>query len=263
MSEVIEELTDAPPAPLSAADRAKIERKRQAALLLRQSRLQAHPYAVTDKGHPVKGVAKPIDTGAGFFIEPEEEKQAPKIVHPAGPVIDDDRLICEDCCKEFVESVFFDKLGEMICNTCRLNEEKYPLISKTAAREKYLLNGDDIEKREPPLKHISRKNPYNQSWSGMKLYLESHVKQRCLDVYGSLEKMEERREEREAQAKQAKQKKFDKKVKDLRLAVRSSLIKKSSEAHQHEYGTEQHDEEEDMYFKTCNSCGHTLSYEKM
>lgn len=35
---------------LSAAQRARIERNRQKALLLRQSRLQAHPYATDHLG---------------------------------------------------------------------------------------------------------------------------------------------------------------------------------------------------------------------
>ena len=38
------------PAQLSAAQRARIERNRQKALLLRQSRLQAHPYATDHLG---------------------------------------------------------------------------------------------------------------------------------------------------------------------------------------------------------------------
>lgn len=39
---------------------------------------------------------------------------------------------------------------------------------------------------------------------------------------------------------------------------------KNTTAHQHEYGPEEVvDEEEDLYKKTCLTCGHELSYEKM
>ena len=38
-------------AELSASQRARIERNRQKALLLRQSRLQAHPYATDHLGY--------------------------------------------------------------------------------------------------------------------------------------------------------------------------------------------------------------------
>ena len=40
---------------LSAAQRARIERNRQKALLLRQSRLQAHPYATDSLGYVILG----------------------------------------------------------------------------------------------------------------------------------------------------------------------------------------------------------------
>ena len=50
---------------------------------------------------------------------------------------------------------------------------------------------------------------------------------------------------------------------DLRLAVRSSLWTKDTSNHQHEYGAETYIEEEDAYSKTCTTCGHVLSYEKM
>ena len=50
---------------------------------------------------------------------------------------------------------------------------------------------------------------------------------------------------------------------DLRLAVRSSLVKKDRGPHQHEFGAEMYDEDDDMYSKTCKTCGHVTSYEKM
>ena len=47
------------------------------------------------------------------------------------------------------------------------------------------------------------------------------------------------------------------------MAVRSSLWKKDMGGHEHTYGEETYDEEEDEYSKTCTECGHTLTYEKM
>ena len=54
-------------------------------------------------------------------------------------------------------------------------EGKYPLITRTESKSKYLLKDADFDKREPPLKYIVRKNPHNQRWGDMKLYLESQV----------------------------------------------------------------------------------------
>lgn len=51
---------------------------------------------------------------------------------------------------------------------------------------------------------------------------------------------------------------------ELRKAVRSSVWTKDTSIHQHQYGPEEVvDPEEDLYKKTCTTCGHELSYEKM
>lgn len=49
---------------------------------------------------------------------------------------------------------------------------------------------------------------------------------------------------------------------ELRRAVRSSVWKRETIVHQHEYGPEEN-LEDDMYRKTCTVCGHELTYEKM
>lgn len=77
----------APPAELSAAMRAKIERNRQRALMLRQARLASRPLSAVEGATSAK-VSKTIDSGAGFFIEEEEggeeEQITKRIVHQPG-----------------------------------------------------------------------------------------------------------------------------------------------------------------------------------
>lgn len=68
-----------PPEPepepeLSAAMRAKIERNRQRALMLRQARLASRPLGAGDGATSAK-VSRTVDSGAGFFIEEDEEEQ--------------------------------------------------------------------------------------------------------------------------------------------------------------------------------------------
>lgn len=53
----------------------------------------------------------------------------------------------------------------------RDNEEKHKLISRTEAKQRYLLKDVDLDKREPPLRFILKKNPHNAHWGDMKLYL--------------------------------------------------------------------------------------------
>lgn len=57
----------------------------------------------------------------------------------------------------------------------RDDDEKHALITKTEAKTEYLLKDSDLEKREPLLRHIICKNPHNERWGSMKLFLRSQV----------------------------------------------------------------------------------------
>ncbi|XP_034953227.2 DNA repair protein complementing XP-A cells [Zootoca vivipara] len=260
-----------PPAPevekpaLSAAMRAKIERNRQRALMLRQARLATRPYPPTGEGSSkVKAPPKTIDTGGGFFLEEEEEDEhtAEKVVHLPGPVLEFDYIICEECGKEFMDSYLMNHFDLATCDNCRDVEEKHKLITRSEAKQEYLLKDCDLDKREPVLRFILKKNPHNPRWGDMKLYLKLQVIKRSLEIWGSEEALEEAKESRQDNREKLKQKKFDKKVKELRRAVRSSVWKKDTSLHQHDYGAEEMIDE-DLYKKTCTTCGHGLTYEKM
>ncbi|KAM6329371.1 DNA repair protein complementing XP-A cells isoform 1-T1 [Alca torda] len=254
--------------PLSAAALAKIERNRQRALALRQARLAARPYPAAG-GVRVRAPPKVVDTGGGFLLEEEAEAEAEgeaggakKIVHPPAPVLEFDYLICGDCGKEFMDSYLMQHFDWATCDNCRDAEDKHKLITRTEAKEEYLLKDCDLDKREPVLRFIVKKNPHNSRWGDMKLYLKLQVIKRSLEVWGSEESLQEAKELRRDTREKMKQKKFDKKVKELRRAVRSSLWKKEARIHEHEYGPEENIDE-DTFKKTCTVCGHELTYEKM
>ena len=97
----------------------------------------------------------------------------------------------------------------------------------------------------------------------MKLFLRLQVEKRALEIWGDEETLENEHEKRETKRDQAKIKKFNKKLKALRMQVRGSLYKKDISVHEHEYGDEIYDEDEDQYSKTCQTCGHVQTYEKM
>ncbi|XP_071104555.1 DNA repair protein complementing XP-A cells homolog [Haliotis cracherodii] len=252
---------------LTKAQLARIERNRQKALLLKQARLQSRPYpeGKPDK-HKVKAPPREIDSGGGFYIEEDDEALQnvhKKIIHPEGAVLAVDNLVCDGCGKEFMESFLLNHFELAVCDICRQNEEKYGLITKSDAKKRFLLKDCDFDQREPALKFIIRKNPHNPRWGDMKLYLETQVTDRAMEVWGDEEKLEEQHEKRDQNREKSKQKKFDKRVKELRMAVRSSLWRKDSGSHEHDFGEETYDEDEDMYSKTCKSCGHVMTYEKM
>ncbi|CDQ57622.1 DNA repair protein complementing XP-A cells homolog [Oncorhynchus mykiss] len=247
---------------LSPAMRAKIERNRQRAVMLRQARLANRPSAGEGGGTSAK-VAKTVDSGGGFFIEEEEEKQR-KVVHQPAPVIKADYLVCDDCDKTFMDSYLSNGFDLAVCDNCRDYEVKHKLVSRTEAKQLYLLKDCDLDQREPVLRFVLRKNPHNPHWGDIKLYLRLQVEKRSLEVWGSEEALEEAKEAREENREVQKQKRFNKKVKELRCAVRRSMWTKGTSAHQHEYSPEELvDEEEDLYRKVCNACGHELTYEKM
>ncbi|XP_010576467.1 PREDICTED: DNA repair protein complementing XP-A cells, partial [Haliaeetus leucocephalus] len=209
---------------------------------------------------------KVVDTGGGFFLEEEEEEEEPgaaeKIVHPPAPVLEFDYLICGDCGKEFMDSYLMQHFDWATCDNCRDAEDKHKLITRTEAKEEYLLKDCDLDKREPVLRFIVKKNPHNSRWGDMKLYLKLQVIKRSLEVWGSEESLQKAKELRRDSREKMKQKKFDKKVKELRRAMRSSLWKKEASIHEHEYGAEENIDE-DVYKKICTVCGHELTYEKM
>ncbi|NXL39027.1 XPA protein, partial [Glaucidium brasilianum] len=181
---------------------------------------------------------------------------------PLAPVLEFDYLICGDCGKEFMDSYLMQHFDWATCDNCRDTEDKHRLITRTEAKEEFLLKDCDLDKREPVLRFIVKKNRHNARWGDMKLYLKPQVVTRSLEVWGSEESLKEAKELRRDNREKMKQKKFDKKVKELRRAVRSSLWKKKSSIHEHEYGPEENIDE-DTYKKTCTVCGHELTYEKM
>lgn len=144
------------------------------------------------------------------------------------------------------------------------DDEIHTLITKTEAQKEYLLKDVDLEKREPPLRYLSRKNPHNVRWGEMKLYLQVQVEKRALEIWGSEEALREELEKREEKKVIAKGKKYQKQMKELRMSMRSSLYDRTSSAsHVHEFGPETYNEEDDTYTHVCGSCNYKETFEKM
>ncbi|KAK4311545.1 hypothetical protein Pmani_016961 [Petrolisthes manimaculis] len=261
---------------LSPAQRARMEQKRQQALLLKREKMnRKNPYYMKtpEKKEEVKVVrindTKLIDTGGGFFIEEVEGVSqddldaALQMVTEPVPLFDDERPRCVECTRKFNNSFLFRHFDHPVCDDCKDNEEKHSLIPKTDARNEYLLKDVDLEMREPTLKFIVRKNPHNSRWGDMKLYLKLQIEKRALEVWGTEEALEEALAKKEDQREINKHKKFNKKMKELRMNVRSSLYTRATKTHQHEYGEEEYLPDEDEYSRTCLTCGHSYTYDKL
>ena len=260
---------------LSTDQRARAEKNKLKALALRKARLQAAPYAKDRNVEKQKRKEdkKLVDGGGGFFIEEDddEERAGDNVAesHPP-PLMPPDQPDCEECGKPFATSHLLRTFDHPACDECKNMEKDGPhqLITKTDAKKEFLLKDSDFEKGERdkpfvPLKFVLRKNPHNPRWGDMKLFLRSQVESRALEVWGTEEALEAEVEAREERQVMAKSKKYEKKMKELRKTVRSSLFTKDLSVHTHTFGEEMYDEETDEYRKTCSSCSYTQTYEKM
>jgi len=255
---------------MTAAERERSERNRMKAINLKKSRLMTHPYSKSGGSCLVaKQQPKLVDSGGGFFIEETDGKpdSRPVIVDTPGPILPFDQPNCEMCEKKFSDSYLFRTFDHVVCDNCRdtSKDGEHELIAKTEAKSTFLLRDFELEESEhgPALKFKTRKNPHNLGGGDMKLYLRLQIEKRALQIWGSEEALAAELEAREEKKIEAKSKKYKKKMKELRMAVRSSLYKKDLSTHVHEYAEEVYHEDKDEYSQTCTSCAHIHTYEKM
>ncbi|CAG7834799.1 unnamed protein product, partial [Allacma fusca] len=210
---------------------------------------------------------KLIDTGGGFLLEEKDlafpEEEDINVVREPAAIIPTDVPTCEECEKTFFESFLLKNYGHPVCDGCKDLDEKHTFITRTDAKNEFLLKDVDLDKREPILKFILRPNPHNPRWGDMKLYLRLQVEKRALEVWESIEKIQEQHEVREENRAKGKIKKFGKKMKNLRMAARSSLYTRDLGSHEHIWGEESYNDDDDNYSHTCTQCGQVENYEKM
>ncbi|KAH0540305.1 DNA repair protein complementing XP-A cells homolog [Cotesia glomerata] len=253
----------------------RAEKNRQRALLLKKSKLSAHSHsqeneekhkdeAVQGRSIKVQGQTV-IDTGGGFLIEDDDdlEQQMLKIEEIPAPIIEN-LPQCEECKKDFKDSYLLQKFDYAVCDACRDPDDKHSLITRTEAKEEYLLKDCDFDRREPNLKYIVKKNPHNPRWGEMKLYLHLQIEKRALEVWGTEDDLLEEREKRDVKRQEGKLKKYNKKLKQLRMEVRSSIYDKTKKSsHTHKFGEDKYNEEDDTYTRVCVECNFEETFEKM
>lgn len=265
---------------LSDYQRRRIEENRLKAINLRQARLLTHQCS-SDKKQTETAVSvnnvikvsgtKYIDNGGGFLIEQrtsltkvETGEQLESIPESDAVPVPIEFNECLECGDRFADSYLLNTFDYSVCDACRDPDGQHSLITRTEAKQEYLLKDCDLDRRDPPLKYISRKNPHNVRWGEMKLYLHLQIEKRALEIWGSEEKLMREKEEREEKREVAKMKKYNKRLKVLRMDVRSSLYDKTIQVHVHSYGDlEVYNEADDNYTRICESCGHSETYEKM
>ncbi|RWS23856.1 DNA repair protein complementing XP-A cells-like protein [Leptotrombidium deliense] len=252
--------TEVSPRVLTAEQKARIERNRQRALLIRQQKQVKLSTRELNKSLNVDSKVG-SDTGAGFIIE--EDNCVPSTSAENAETSTSQDFVCDECGGEFSNSFLKKKYNVNVCYKCSKDDPHYELITRTETKNEYLLKDCDLDKREPPLKFVLKKNPNPLARGEMKLYLRAQVEERALEVWESEEGLEEERNRRVEKRHQRQEKQYQKRMKDLRMSTRSSLYLKKSVTHEHEFGEEVYKEESDTYEKVCKTCNHVISYEKM
>ncbi|XP_038207826.1 DNA repair protein complementing XP-A cells homolog [Zerene cesonia] len=246
-------------ASLSAAQRARAERNRQRAKALREARLVKQPLISKISENCIP---RAIDSGGGFLLEETEEDPLRPVAEPAPIVHHTEQPHCLECERPFPQSYLFDTFDYSVCDECRDDNDKHVLITRTEAKSEYLLKDCDLDARPPPLRCVRRRNPHRARFAEMRLYLRAQVEARALEVWGSAEQLERERAERDERRERATATAQRRRLRALRMDVRSSLYDRTRDLHEHDYGPERYDADNDVYERTC-ACGHVQTYEKM
>lgn len=191
---------------------------------------------------------------------------------PGLSVLDADatRKKCRECGTLEIDWLWDDELGVQVCNSCKERlPEKYSLLTKTEAKEDYLLTDPELKDAEL-LPHLEKPNPHKSSWNNMMLYLRFQVEEYAFGPkkWGSAEKLDEEFERRQKESKERKEKKFKNKLADLKKRTRVDAYKKARGGgggefgdvigkgrHEHEWGAAVEDAETGMMKRRCAECG--------
>jgi DNA-repair protein complementing XP-A cells len=112
---------------------------------------------------------------------------------------------------------------------CKEKElDKYSLLTKTEARDDYLLTDPEL-KDEDVLPHLERPNRHKQSFHAMQLFLRLQVEAYAFSPakWGSSEALDEEYEERRVVTKARKEKKFKNKLDDSKKRTRVEAYKRA------------------------------------
>ncbi|KAI7905623.1 DNA repair protein rad14 [Cokeromyces recurvatus] len=210
------------------------------------------------------------DSKGGFIVEETAEdakkelakkKENSYVIQPYYPPSMDpaENPKCKECGSMDLDPVFFNVFHMPLCPTCKEKyPEKYSLITKTEAKEDYLLTDPELKDQEL-LPHWSKPNPHKSTWNDMMLYVREMVEEYAFKKWNGPEGLDAEYERRVAQKKEKKDKKFKEKLADLRRrTLTSNWERKRQEGpHKHEFETHDNDTEK------CKICGLVIESEEL
>ncbi|EEH18925.1 DNA repair protein [Paracoccidioides brasiliensis Pb03] len=201
------------------------------------------------------------------------EKAGP--FEPGLSVLDKEQKSCRECGSKEIDWKWEEILKCAVCNSCKEKfPEKYSLLTKTEAKEDYLLTGSELNDEEL-LPHLEKPNPHKATWNNMMLYVRFQVEEYAFSPkkWGSPEALDAEFERREATKRRQREAKFKTKLHDLKKRTRVEAYRRSRQAasgegtgghfgddlgsskHVHEWGRLVENPETGIGIKTCVGCG--------
>ncbi|KIW09213.1 DNA repair protein [Verruconis gallopava] len=187
--------------------------------------------------------------------------------------------VCRECGSLEIDFQWADIFGCCVCHACKDKyPDRYSLLTKTEAREDYLLTNPELEDKEL-LPRMEKPNPHKSHWSTMQLYLRYQVEDFAFSdkKWGSPAALDAEFERREAARKAKKEAKFRTKLNELKKRTRVDAFERSvarrngedagadvkfgdkivrkGDRHEHEWGNTVEDPETGIGVKRCIECG--------
>ena len=183
----------------------------------------------------------------------------------------EENRICRECSSLEIDWKWEEVFGCAVCNACKEKvPDKYSLLTKTEAKEDYLLTDPELKDVEL-LPHLERPNPHKSTWNNMMLYLRYQVEEYAFGKkWGSAEALDEEFTKRETEKKRRKEDKFKSRLQELKKKTRVEAYRRSRQAgggrgdfgdeigkggkHVHTWGRPV-ENDEGVGVKTCVECG--------
>ncbi|OJI88959.1 DNA repair protein rad14 [Aspergillus tubingensis] len=196
------------------------------------------------------------------------------IFEPGLSVLDErtQQKTCRECGSLEIDWKWEEAFRCCVCHACKEKfPDKYSLLTKTEAREDYLLTNPELQDEEL-LPHLERPNPHKSTWNNMMLYLRYQVEEYAFSAkkWGSPEALDAEFERRENEKKRRREVKFKSKLEDLKKRTRVDAYRRSRQGaaggnfgddlgnggrHVHQWGRSVEDPKTGIGVKKCVDCG--------
>ncbi|KAJ2088599.1 DNA repair protein rad14 [Coemansia sp. RSA 1813] len=216
------------------------------------------------------------DTKAGFLEEdrpeasPEKKRKLIAVDEiPYDASTHGNNPKCCECKSLDLEVTYLKIFNVRVCKPCiELLPEKYSLLTKTEAKDDYLLT--DSELRDRVLFPVWEKpNPHKSTWNNMLLYLRRDLEAFAIRKWGSLDKLDDEFDRRSTVKRERKELKYKKAVAELRRRTRADEWEKRrrerlqlDKAHEHVFESTEDGSDGGCSEQKCSICGIVIEVEE-